>query len=38
VEATNRRGKPIRVRVSCSPLVGDHGDIHGVILVIGERG
>jgi two-component system, chemotaxis family, CheB/CheR fusion protein len=38
VEATNRRGKPIRVRVSCSPLVGDHEDIHGVILVIEERG
>jgi two-component system, chemotaxis family, CheB/CheR fusion protein len=38
MEATNRRGKPIRVRVSCSPLVGDHEDIHGVILVIEERG
>jgi two-component system, chemotaxis family, CheB/CheR fusion protein len=37
VDATNRRGKPIRVRVSCSPLVGDHDDIHGVILVIEER-
>jgi two-component system CheB/CheR fusion protein len=37
VEATNRRGKPIQVRVSCSPLVGDHKDIHGVILVVEER-
>jgi two-component system, chemotaxis family, CheB/CheR fusion protein len=38
VEATNRRGKPVQVRVSCSPLVGDHDDIHGVILVVEERG
>jgi two-component system, chemotaxis family, CheB/CheR fusion protein len=38
VEATNRRGKPIQVRVSCSPLVGDHEDIHGAIMVIEERG
>jgi two-component system CheB/CheR fusion protein len=37
VEATNRRGKPVNVRVSCSPLVGDHKDIHGVILVVEER-
>jgi two-component system, chemotaxis family, CheB/CheR fusion protein len=37
VEATNRRGKRVRVRVSCSPLVGDHKDIHGVILVVEER-
>ena len=37
VEATNRRGKRINVRVSCSPLVGDHQDIHGVILVVEER-
>jgi two-component system, chemotaxis family, CheB/CheR fusion protein len=37
VEATNRRGKTVQVRVSCSPLVGDHEDIHGVILVAEER-
>jgi two-component system CheB/CheR fusion protein len=37
VEATNRRGKPINVRVTCSPLVGDHKDVHGVILVVEER-
>jgi two-component system, chemotaxis family, CheB/CheR fusion protein len=37
VDATNRRGKPIKVRVSCTPLVGDHDDIHGVILRIEER-
>jgi hypothetical protein len=37
VEVTNRRGKPIQVRVSCSPLVGNHEDIHGVLLVIEER-
>jgi two-component system, chemotaxis family, CheB/CheR fusion protein len=37
VDATNRRGKPIRLRVSCTPLVGDHDDIHGVILRIEER-
>jgi two-component system, chemotaxis family, CheB/CheR fusion protein len=37
VEATNRRGKPIDVRVTCSPLVGDHKDVHGVIMVVEER-
>jgi two-component system CheB/CheR fusion protein len=37
VEATNRRGKRVQVRVSCSPLVGDHKDIHGAILVVEER-
>jgi two-component system CheB/CheR fusion protein len=37
VEATNRRGKPIDVRVTCSPLVGDHEDVHGVIMVVEER-
>jgi GAF domain-containing protein len=37
VEATNRRGKTVKVRVSCSPLVGDHADIHGVIPVVEER-
>jgi two-component system CheB/CheR fusion protein len=37
VEATNRRGKPIACRVSCSPLVGSHDDIHGVIVVMEER-
>jgi two-component system CheB/CheR fusion protein len=37
VAATNRRGKRVDVRVSCSPLVGDHKDIHGVILVVEER-
>jgi two-component system CheB/CheR fusion protein len=37
VDATNRRGRRVQVRVSCSPLVGDHKDIHGVILVVEER-
>jgi transcription termination factor Rho len=37
VEATNRRGKRVPLRVSCSPLVGNHQDIHGVILVVEER-
>jgi two-component system CheB/CheR fusion protein len=37
VDATNRRGKLIRCRVTCSPLVGDDKDIRGVILVVEER-
>jgi hypothetical protein len=37
VEATNQRGKPIDVRVTCSPRVGDHKDVHGVIMVVEER-
>jgi two-component system CheB/CheR fusion protein len=37
VDATNRRGKLIRCRVTCSPLVGNDKDIRGVILVVEER-
>jgi two-component system, chemotaxis family, CheB/CheR fusion protein len=37
VEATNRRGRQIKVRVSCSPLVGDDKDVRGVILVVEEQ-
>jgi two-component system, chemotaxis family, CheB/CheR fusion protein len=37
VEATNRRGRTISCRVSCSSLVGSHDDIHGVIVVVEER-
>jgi two-component system CheB/CheR fusion protein len=37
VEATNRRGKRISCRVSCSPLVGSQDDVHGVIVVMEER-
>jgi two-component system CheB/CheR fusion protein len=37
LEATNRRGKPIRCKVSCTPLhSSDRGDIRGVILVMEE--
>jgi len=33
VEATNRRGKTIHCQVTCSPLLGDDDEIHGVILL-----
>jgi two-component system, chemotaxis family, CheB/CheR fusion protein len=34
VEATNRRGRPIRCRVTCSALVGSDKDVRGVIVVV----
>ncbi len=39
IDAINRRGRPITVRVTASPLRGGDGDITGVILVLdsGER-
>ena len=37
VEATNRRGRPIRCRVTCSPLFGNDKTIRGVIVVVVEE-
>jgi hypothetical protein len=34
VRATNRRGKPVRCRVTCSPLVGNDKAVRGVIVVV----
>ena len=37
LDATNRRGKPVRVRVTCTPLAGpDMKDPQGVILLMDE--
>lgn len=33
VQATNRRGKTIQCRVTCSPLVADDKAVRGVIVV-----
>jgi two-component system CheB/CheR fusion protein len=34
VDATNRRGRPVRCRVTCSPLVGNDKAVRGVIVVM----
>jgi two-component system CheB/CheR fusion protein len=34
VDATNRRGRPVRCRVSCSPLFGSDKAVRGVIVVM----
>ena len=34
VDATNRRGRPVRCRVTCSPLVGNDKTARGVIVVV----
>jgi two-component system, chemotaxis family, CheB/CheR fusion protein len=34
VDATNRRGRPLRCRVTCSPLVGNDTTVRGVIVVV----
>jgi two-component system CheB/CheR fusion protein len=34
VDATNRRGRPVRCRVTCSPLAGSDKSIRGVIVVV----
>jgi two-component system, chemotaxis family, CheB/CheR fusion protein len=34
VDATNRRGRPVRCRVTCSPLVGNDKAVRGVIVVV----
>jgi two-component system CheB/CheR fusion protein len=37
VPAVNRRGKSIHCQVTCTPLIGIHRQIQGVILVMEER-
>jgi two-component system CheB/CheR fusion protein len=37
VQATNRRGRAIRCRVTCSPLVGDDKSVHVVIVIVVEE-
>jgi two-component system CheB/CheR fusion protein len=34
LEAVNRRGRSIRVRLECSPLAGPNGDISGAVLIM----
>ncbi len=34
VDAVNRRGRPVQLRVACSLLRGEDGMIHGVILIM----
>jgi hypothetical protein len=34
VDATNRRGRPLRCRVTCSPLVDSDKGVRGVIVVV----
>jgi len=36
LDATNRRGRPIRSKVVCSQMKDETGDAHGVILLIEE--
>jgi two-component system CheB/CheR fusion protein len=37
LQATNRRGKTLTCRVTCSPLVGDDKTVRGVIVVVVEE-
>jgi len=37
LEATNRRGRAIQCRITCTPLLGEGKTIRGVILLIEER-
>jgi two-component system CheB/CheR fusion protein len=37
VEATNRRGKPIKCRITCSPLVTPHKGPQGVIILMEDE-
>jgi two-component system CheB/CheR fusion protein len=37
VDAVNRRGKKVRVKVSCTPLLGWAKDIRGVILLMDDE-
>jgi two-component system CheB/CheR fusion protein len=37
LDAVNRRGKSIQCQVTCTPLMGAHRQIQGVILVMEER-
>ena len=38
VDAINRRGKPIRCQVTCTPLAGPDKEARGVILMMEESG
>jgi two-component system CheB/CheR fusion protein len=38
LEAVNRRGKPIQCEVTCTPLRGADGDVHGAIVLMEETG
>jgi two-component system CheB/CheR fusion protein len=38
LEAVNRRGKPIRCEITCSPLRGADGDVRGAIVLMEESG
>jgi two-component system CheB/CheR fusion protein len=37
VDATNRRGRTVRCRVTCSPLTGNRQEVRGVIVVVVEE-
>ena len=37
LDARNRRGRMIRVRVACTPLLGPAGDVRGVTVLMEER-
>ncbi|HEY6591412.1 MAG TPA: PAS domain-containing protein [Actinomycetota bacterium] len=37
LQATNRRGKTVTCRVTCSPLVGSDKTVRGVIVVVVEE-
>jgi two-component system, chemotaxis family, CheB/CheR fusion protein len=37
LEAVNRRGKPIRCRVNCTPLRGPTDEMQGAILLMEEH-
>ena len=37
LSATNRRGRPIECRVTCTPFRGSSGDIRGVLLLMEEQ-
>ena len=37
LDARNRRGRPIQVRVTCTPLWGVENQVRGVIVVMEER-
>ncbi len=36
VDATNRRGRVVHCRVTCTPLKGGGGETRGVILLVDE--
>jgi two-component system, chemotaxis family, CheB/CheR fusion protein len=36
LEAVNRRGKPIQCEITCTPLRGANGEVHGAIVLVEE--